>query len=341
MEDRPPTCHDSSGKLSSTNVVPMRLGLIVTVSILTALVAFLARPIRHEVDGLSMAPALRPGDVVSSGWLPQAGRLFRPRRFDRWLFASPEGHPLLKRVVGLPGETVSLRDGDLAIDGAVVLTPPPVLAELASPVAICERGEGPWQRSFVPRVVYDDADFAPEESRRLLAVRDVGLTTVIDTTHVPALTASIRVGPRAVRWRLPAGRFALVAGRLDGHLVAAAWCLGDVPATHGRSALPPAPPAFWQIVEPWPTPSTVDDAAPSVAVSLATESGPLDTAAAERCFERCTAWRDILHRLPPDGTASWHVGPGEVFVLGDFPSASRDSRHWGPLRVRSLLHRAL
>jgi signal peptidase I len=89
--------------------------VVLLAGLVIAIVA-LAAPRRHEVVGLSMAPALRPGDIVSSGWLPQADRLTRPRRFDRWLLAGPDATPIIKRIIGLPGETVQIVDGDLVID---------------------------------------------------------------------------------------------------------------------------------------------------------------------------------------------------------------------------------
>jgi hypothetical protein len=170
-------------------------------------------------------------------------------------------------------------------------------------------------------------------------VRDIGLAVVIDAPQASPVTAAIRVGGRAIRWHLPAGRFAVVAGRLDGHLVAAAWTLAGSPVAAIRSALPPDPPAAWQIAEPWAESSGGTELLPVLALSLADESGPLDAVATNRCVESCLVWRDFLHRLPPDGTARWEVGPGEVFVVGDFPSGSRDSRHWGPLPTPTLQHR--
>ena len=318
-------------------VLRMRSLPLATTAILLALVA-LATPRRHEVDGLSMAPALRPGDVVSSGWLPQADRLFSPRRFDRWLLTAPDGTPIIKRIIGLPGETVRLVNGNLVINEQPVLTPPHVLAEIASPVVNCESIPGLWQRSFTSTPVYDDADFAPEESRRLLPVHDIGLAAVIDARRSVPLSAAIRVGGRAIRWRLPAGRFAVVAGLLDGHLVAAVWRLGTLSTTVGRSALPPKPPTAWQIVQPW-LPTDHGDSSLPLGLHLSGDGQPLDQATADHCIEQCLIWRDVFHRLPPAGTAQWEVGPGEVFVLGDFPSGSRDSRHWGPLPADTLRHR--
>ena len=104
----------------------------------------LASPGRYEVDGLSMAPGLRPGDVVTTGWFSSLDQLRQPRRHECWILTSPDGSPAIKRVVGFPGETVSIRGGDLTISGQTVLTPPSLLAELASAVpeaALVQAGE--------------------------------------------------------------------------------------------------------------------------------------------------------------------------------------------------------
>jgi signal peptidase I len=93
-----------------------------------AVVAAAARPIVYEVEGVSMAPGLVPGDRVTSGPFPLFDRLRRPARFDRWVLATADGAVAIKRVVGLPGERVSIVAGDLAIDGAAVLKPPRLLA---------------------------------------------------------------------------------------------------------------------------------------------------------------------------------------------------------------------
>jgi signal peptidase I len=90
----------------------------------------------------SMEPALEPGDRV----LVQKV-LYGPDRGDIVVFSDPEGRPgpdrglvggflhwlsralgieqpenedFIKRVIGLPGETVELRDGNLYIDGTLV-----------------------------------------------------------------------------------------------------------------------------------------------------------------------------------------------------------------------------
>lgn len=93
----------------------------------------------------SMEPTLRPGDRVlvwkafdtpergdivvfedpHPGRQPEEGLL---ERFARWLteglgFARPAHEDFIKRVIGLPGETVELRDGRLYVDGVRIAEP--------------------------------------------------------------------------------------------------------------------------------------------------------------------------------------------------------------------------
>lgn len=65
----------------------------------------------------SMAPTLVPGDHVLAWKL--AYRLGEPRRGDLAVFSDPEGgeDALIKRVVGLGGDTVEVQDGVLHVNG--------------------------------------------------------------------------------------------------------------------------------------------------------------------------------------------------------------------------------
>ena len=321
--------------------------VVASVVVILCGLAVLAPPSRYEVDGLSMGPGLLPGDVVTTGWLPSLDRLRQPRRHERWILTSPDGSPAIKRVVGLPGETVSIRDGDLAIGGRTVLKPPPLLAELASAVneativaASADAADGRWQRTVSLSTVLDDAAFAPEERRMLFPVRDVGLAAVIHLPESPADHAAVRVlarvGGFVVPWRLKAsGRYAVVAGRLDGHVVGAAWpiAITDGRQERARFCLPPQAPVAWDVVHPWPdnVTSDTDDTPPRLGLGLTSAGSPMSCGAADAMIERMAVWRDILHRSAADGMAEWRLGPDAFFVLGDFPSGSRDSRHWGPL----------
>lgn len=60
-----------------------------------------------RVQGRSMEPALVDGQFV---WVLRAWAAGAPRRGQVWLVAAPEG-PSVKRVVGLPGETLAEVDG--------------------------------------------------------------------------------------------------------------------------------------------------------------------------------------------------------------------------------------
>ena len=309
----------------------------------------LAAPLRYEVSGVSMAPGLLPGDTVATGVVPLLDGLRPPRRFDRWVLAAPDGTTAVKRLVGLPGETVSIVGGDVAIDGGAGPPSPAVLAERATAIHVAAAAgpaAGGRERTFPAVVAVDDAAFAPQERRVLLPVRDVGLSAVVRLARgTPPADVRIRVDGRAVRWRIAtAGRHAFVAGRLDGHVVGVTWRLAaaDRAGEVGRSGLPPHAPAAWDVVRA-AGPDTTGDTTGASAVepvatllAIAIEGVPADGLVA---IESLNAWRDLLYRPAADGRDSWTLGADEFFLLGDFPSGSRDSRHWGPLPRTSLRHR--
>lgn len=80
------------------------------------LAALRGRVRRYEIAEQSMLPALRPGDYV----------IATPRRVlergDLVIFDYPDrvGFELVKRVVGLPGEVVTIENGQVHVDGGVL-----------------------------------------------------------------------------------------------------------------------------------------------------------------------------------------------------------------------------
>lgn len=75
---------------------------------------FVAEPFGITTD--SMDPTLRAGDSVLATKF--AYRLAEPRRGDVVLFEAPgDDAPTIKRVVGIPGDTVAVRDGVLFVNG--------------------------------------------------------------------------------------------------------------------------------------------------------------------------------------------------------------------------------
>jgi type IV secretory pathway protease TraF len=336
----------------------------VVAACLVAALGWLARPREYEVAGVSMAPGLLPGDRVVTGAFPFADALRRPRRLERWVIAAADDELAIKRVVGLPGERVAIVAGDAVIDGRLM---PPSPAELAGRATAVEAGasddsgigagdpEGSargWRRLFPAAEVLDDAAFAPLERRLLLPVRDAGLAAIVRVDPAaPPLDVRIRVGAIAIRWRLrAAGRHAFAAGRLDGHVAGATWPLPDRPnaVASGSAPLPPAAPAEWDVLLPaggtaaGESPDDIRAAELEIAIepSGGAVPGTVFQSQAFSC-ERIWRWRDILHRPAADGAAEWRLGRDEFLLLGDHATGSRDSRHFGPMGRRSLLHRVV
>lgn len=95
----------------------------------------------YTVPTRSMAPALKAHDRIMVSkcaydvWLPftrvRLARVREPRRWDVIVFttrgipdASAAPRNFVKRVVGLPGETLEIRQGDIYVNGALVPKPP-------------------------------------------------------------------------------------------------------------------------------------------------------------------------------------------------------------------------
>ncbi|MBL0311976.1 MAG: signal peptidase I [Holophagaceae bacterium] len=67
-----------------------------------------------QVSGRSMEPGLHDGELVWALWAWCAGK---PERGELWLVKVPEGVSV-KRAIGLPGEQVEARDGEIFINGS-------------------------------------------------------------------------------------------------------------------------------------------------------------------------------------------------------------------------------
>ena len=78
---------------------------------------------RVRVDGFSMVPTLQDGEYILVSKLSY--KMGTPARGDIIVFALPtdQRQDLIKRVIGLPGETISIRDGVVSVNG-VALTEP-------------------------------------------------------------------------------------------------------------------------------------------------------------------------------------------------------------------------
>ncbi|MEH7333452.1 signal peptidase I [Neobacillus drentensis] len=88
--------------------------------ILAALIRyFLFAPI--VVDGLSMMPTLKDQDrMIVSKFSYDIGK---PKRFDIIVFHAPEHKDYIKRVIGLPGDTIEYKDDVLYVNGKAYKEP--------------------------------------------------------------------------------------------------------------------------------------------------------------------------------------------------------------------------
>ncbi|MCR2820740.1 signal peptidase I [Lederbergia panacisoli] len=83
--------------------------LLIAIGLAAVIRYFLFAPI--VVDGYSMMPTLHNGDRMI------VNKLGKPERFDIIVFHAPEQKDYIKRVIGLPGDTVEYRDDTLYING--------------------------------------------------------------------------------------------------------------------------------------------------------------------------------------------------------------------------------
>ena len=73
----------------------------------------------YAIPSGSMSPTITAGDRVCV----DTSRRTPPRRGEVWVVAMPTGSLFIKRVVGLPGETVAVTGGQVVIDGRPLAEP--------------------------------------------------------------------------------------------------------------------------------------------------------------------------------------------------------------------------
>src|SRR5215210_3618842 len=94
------------------------LDLLLMMVLAAALMFGVVRPFVAEVFLIpsgSMSPTLKVGDSVLA--LKLAYRFTEPQRGDLAVFKDPEDELTIKRIVGLPGDTIATRDGVLYVNG--------------------------------------------------------------------------------------------------------------------------------------------------------------------------------------------------------------------------------
>ncbi len=95
------------------------LPLLIAISVIVILQAACGLQARRiQLDGDSMKPNLVKGDIITVAEVP----LSELKRGDVILIEH-DGNLLVKRLIGLPGETISIVDGKIYIDGTLFVEP--------------------------------------------------------------------------------------------------------------------------------------------------------------------------------------------------------------------------
>lgn len=281
-------------------------------------------------DSISMAPTLIPapedGDALVLASL-YAGWSAPPARGEVWVLELADDL-LVKRVLGLPNESVSFRKGDLFIGGRRLVKERALLDRMKVPLFVradFERNGEVWQQKARPHSGWRGA---PNEADPRLACRDVVVTVRLRAADAPATVT-----------------FALEALKRPAHTL----LLKTKDRGFGEAAvggLEVARGSAFQLrtgreIEVWLTNADrvfrveVDGTEIVRAPITFDEHAPVLTVATEGQVEilAIDVARDLIHEAPDH---VWTLGEDQYFVLGDNSAQSRDSRVFGPIRDEAL-----
>jgi len=116
-DDRGRTLTLDQAARSGFSIRPAVLVVVLTALAVTGLRTEVVEPVR--VAGVSMAPTLQEGQVVMVNKRDRT-----PQRGDLITLASPQdGQPVVKRVIGLGGDVVDIRDAILFVNNVRVSEP--------------------------------------------------------------------------------------------------------------------------------------------------------------------------------------------------------------------------
>jgi len=89
--------------------------VVIALAVFVLIYLFLFQP--HQVRGSSMYPSLHDGEYLLTDKVSY--RLHQPKRGDVIIFTAPhnEEYDYIKRIIGLPGETIKIENGKVFING--------------------------------------------------------------------------------------------------------------------------------------------------------------------------------------------------------------------------------
>lgn len=119
-----PTNHEETEQKSSSGVKHFFLEVIETVLLALLLYSGInAISARIRVDGYSMVPTLQNGELVIVNRLSY--KFSKPKIGDVIVFRFPKNpqQEYIKRVIGLPGDTVEVHNGKVIVSGQIINEP--------------------------------------------------------------------------------------------------------------------------------------------------------------------------------------------------------------------------
>lgn len=309
-------------------------------------------------------------DRLTLGWRS-------PERWETVVARNPDNAAELcvKRVVGLPGEVVDLRDGNVRIDGAVTVKSQAAQKQVRR---LLHRSTGSnlrwqpdepnawkpherdwhhtptsqsavhWLRYHHPndQPITDDVAYNAGLTRRLNFVDEFALATKLSVRGNGSLLLSIDDGTSTADLSLqfPDGVLEVTeSGRHSATLQLEPKLLASLSRENISFELSNFDLKLLLTIDdrivlrrPWPNTRAAGTSRP-VAIGAAGLTVTLSD---------LTLYRDIYHTGYPAAASGpvasrWRLGPGEFFLLGDNAPVSADSRLWGPVPARLIVGKPL
>lgn len=292
-----------------------------------------------------------------------------PQRWDI-IALEHDGNTMIKRVVGLPGETVSLAGGNTLINGIVSIKPGKVVKQtrhlvfdskhrnptaverlVAKPDASIEWLSYRHQRNYPQTVASLPTDWPTIQDDNSYN-QNVG--RILNDVHELAVQLDLQVqrGAKLMMQRtLPQGTYLLEfnvdqsSARYQGALSS-----GKAERTFSGHFKTTADRKFevslsFSNIDGRITIAIDEDVLINVPDKFGSQPIPVDVTTPYLKFgfsksstgtvNRCRIWRDSYYfgeAAPPKFKLPQTLGDGEYFVLGDNVAVSRDSRHFGPIK---------
>jgi len=292
-----------------------------------------------------------------------------PKRWEVVVFRhharpnDPSGdRTFIKRLAGLPGETLQIRHGDLYINDRIVHRPPEVLEAMRVPVYASGEDRAPgthwkpdgpetvqegggwrfpgasWSRISYPEITDQLAYNAA--SHGLASVGDLRVTLDCEIPAGAGIGCEIQEDDQLFRWELDGG-----AGRFTR----------SIEDNHGDALPTPAlPPGLHRLVFTniddvqtlevdgreigrWTTSTREEEHSSSARLSVLGRSG---ARIRELRVERDNYYTRPGNYLKGTGTP-YRIPEGEYFFLGDNSQISDDSRDWGTVKEADILGRGV